>query len=252
MRQQLWENPELMPKSSDPLRHSPIMGVFLTNADVDHTAGLLNLRESQNFNLYATKRVLDVLANNSIFRVLNPKFVKRHPIELNKPVNLKYTNDENSGIKVIPFSVPGKVALWLEDESKGTNFGSVEEDTIALEVIDSNNKTKFFYMPACASMPEWLKKKIKNCNLIFFDGTLWTDEEMIIEKVGIKTGTRMGHISMSDSEGSIESFKHLNVKRKIFIHINTTNPALIENSKERKQASKEGWEIAFDGMEIEI
>ena len=252
LRQQLWNNPALMPKPEDPLRYSPIMGVFLTNADVDHTAGLMNLRESESFNLYGTQRVLNVLENNSIFRVLNPKFVKRKPIKLNEPVELQYSNGENSGITVIPFAVPGKVALWLEDESKGSNFGSVEEDTIALEVKGLEGKTEFFYIPGCANMPGWLKDRINNSNLVLFDGTLWTDDEMIKEKVGIKTGKRMGHISMSGSDGSLENFKNLTIKRKIFIHINTTNPALLENSEERKIANEAGWEIAYDTMEIEL
>src|SRR6056300_865974 len=107
LRQQLWNNPELMPSPEDPLRYSPIMGVLLTNADVDHTAGLINLRELQ---------------SNTIFNVLNPKFVKRNPIKLNEPIPLKYTDDQESGITVTPFAVPGKVALWLEDESKGSDF----------------------------------------------------------------------------------------------------------------------------------
>jgi len=252
LRHQLWNNPILMPQSSDPLRYSPIMGVLLTNADVDHTAGLINLRESQNFNLYGTERVLSVLENNSIFNVLNPKFVKRKPIKLDEPINLEYSNGEDSGITVIPFAVPGKVALWLEDESKGPNFGSVDEDTIALEVKNDQGKTEFFYIPGCANVPEWLKKRINNSNLILFDGTLWTDDEMIREKVGIKTGKRMGHISMHGSEGSIESFKNIKIKRKIFIHINTTNPALLENSDERKIANEAGWEIAYDNMELKI
>ena len=252
LRQQLWNNPILMPKPSDPLRYSPIMGVLLTNADVDHTAGLINLRESQSFNLYGTERVLSVLENNSIFNVLNPKFVKRKPIKLDEPINLEYKDGEASGITVIPFAVPGKVALWLEDESKGPNFGSVEEDTIALEVKNAQGKTEFFYIPGCANIPEWLKKRINNSNLILFDGTLWTDDEMIKEKVGVKTGKRMGHISMHGSEGSIESFKNIKIKRKIFIHINTTNPALLENSDERKFANEAGWEIAYDNMELKI
>ena len=251
LRQQLWNNKELMPSPDDPLRYSPIMGVVLTNADVDHTAGLINLRESQKFNLYATKRVLNVLGENSIFNVLNPKFVNRIPVELNNKFELVYTDNNSSGIKVKPFAVPGKVALWLEDETKGKNFGSVEEDTIALEVSDSKGK-KFFYIPACASIPDWLLEKLDNSELIFFDGTLWQDDEMIKENVGIKTGKRMGHISMSDSEGSIEVLKKINVKRKIFIHINTTNPALLETSEERKVANANGWEIAYDSMEIEL
>ncbi len=251
LRQQLWDNPELMPSPDDPLRYSPIMGVILTNADVDHTAGLINLRESQKFNLYGTKRVLDVIGKNSIFNVLNPKFVKRLPIELDSVFKLNDTEDNFSGISIKPFSVPGKVALWLEDESRGKNFGSVEEDTIALEVTDVNNK-KFFYIPACASIPEWLLTKLDNSELVFFDGTLWQDDEMIKQNVGIKTGKRMGHISMSGKEGSIEILNKINVKRKVFIHINTTNPSLLEDSDERKIANENGWEIAYDTMEIKL
>ncbi len=250
LRQQLWCNPELMPNSDDPLRYSPIMGVVLTNADVDHTAGLINLRESQKFSLYATKRVLDVLGKNTIFNVLNPKFVNRIPIMLNNSFKLNDTENNFSGISVTPFSVPGKVALWLEDEKKGNNFGSVEEDTIALEVSDGNNK--FYYIPACASIPEWLLEKLDNSALVFFDGTLWQDDEMIIQNVGIKTGKRMGHISMSGENGSIESLNKIKINRKIFIHINTTNPALLEDSKERAVANKNGWEIAYDTMEIKL
>ena len=251
LRQQLWDNPELMPSPDDPLRYSPIMGVILTNADVDHTAGLINLRESQRFNLYATNRVLEVIGKNSIFNVLNPKFVKKLPIELESILKLNDTEDNFSGISIKPFSVPGKVALWLEDESKGKNFGSVEEDTIALEVTDVNNK-KFFYIPACASIPEWLLTKLDNSELIFFDGTLWQDDEMLKQNVGIKTGKRMGHISMSGEEGSIEILNKINVKRKVFIHINTTNPSLLEDSDERKIANENGWEIAYDTMEIKL
>ena len=251
LRQQLWNNHELMPAEGDPLRYSPIMGVVLTNADVDHTAGLINLRESQKFNLYATKRVLDVLGKNSIFNVLNPKFVNRIPIELENIVKLIYTDDSFSGIMVKPFSVPGKVALWLEDENKGENFGSVEEDTIALEITNNEGK-RFFYIPACAHVPDWLLEKLENSELIFFDGTLWQDDEMIKENVGVKTGKRMGHISMSGIDGSIETFKKINIKRKVFIHINTTNPALLENSSERMLATENGWEIAYDNMEITL
>jgi len=252
IRQQIWNNPELMPKTTDSLRYSPIMGVCLTNADVDHTAGLLSLRESQSFNLYATKRVINILEKNAIFNILNPKFVKKRPLNLNKNQTLYYPNGKSSGISIIPFSVPGKVALWLEDESKGPNFGSVDEDTIALEIIDLNTNKSFFYIPGCASMPAWLKNKISDSNLLFFDGTLWHDKEMIKEKIGTKTGNRMGHMSMSGEEGTLETLKNLNIKRKIFIHINTTNPALLENSIERKIVGKFNWEIAYDNMEISL
>ena len=251
LRQQLWNNPELMPSEDDPLRYSPIMGVVLTNADVDHIAGLINLRESQPFNLYATKRVLEVIKNNNVFNVLNPKFVNRIPIKLQEYVELLYNNGEKSKIVIKPFSVPGKVALWLEDDHKGPDLGSVEEDTIALEIKVDDRKT-FFYIPGCASVPDWLKNKISGSDVLMFDGTLWTDDEMIKDNVGIKTGKRMGHISIEGIDGSLKRLDDINVGKKVFIHINTTNPVLLENSKERKIANQHGWEIAYDNMELEL
>lgn len=250
LRKQINDNPILHPKKD--LRHSPIQGAVLTNADVDHVAGLLNLRESQPLRIYATQRVLDVLAANSIFNVLNPKFVSREVMKLNEPLDLHKADGTPAGITVIPFAVPGKVALWLEDESKGANFGSVEEDTIALEVKDSSGETRFFYIPGCAEMTEQLAERLRGAPLVFFDGTLWTDDEMIRDGVGVKTGKRMGHMSVSDPDGTIAAFEDLDVKRKIFIHINTTNPILLNNSEERRAVEAAGWEVSYDGMKIEV
>lgn len=250
LRKQINDNEILHPKHD--LRHSPIQGAVLTNADVDHVAGLLNLRESQPLRIYGTQRVLDVLAANTIFNVLNPKFVKREAMKLEQPLELQKTDDSPAGITVIPFAVPGKVALWLEDASKGDNFGSVEEDTIALEVRDSDNNLCFFYVPACAKMTPELEDRLRGASLVFFDGTLWTDDEMVRDGVGVKTGKRMGHMSNADPDGSIAALKDLDIKRKIFIHINTTNPVLLDDSKERKQAEAAGWEVSYDGMQLEV
>ena len=164
LRQQINDNDILHPKKD--LRHSPIMGAVLTNADVDHVAGLLNLRESQPLRIYATQRVLGVLQANSIFNVLNPKFVSREQIVLNEPLDLLKPDGSSMDIRVTPFAVPGKVALWLEDESKGKNFGSVDEDTIALYVEDTNNGKSFYYMPACARVMPELAEKISGADLI--------------------------------------------------------------------------------------
>ena len=248
--QQIWDNNILHP--SKDLRHSPINGAVLTNADVDHVAGLLNLRESQPLNIYATQRVLDVLAANSIFNVLNPKFVNRRAMELDQSLELEKPDGSSMGIRIIPFAVPGKVALWLEDKSKGDNFGSVDEDTIALEVEDMNSGARFYYMPACARMTDELAQRIHGADLVFFDGTLWVDDEMIRDGVGIKTGQRMGHMSVSGDDGTIAALKDLEIKRKVFIHINTTNPILLDDSEERKIVEDSGWEVSYDGMEIAI
>ncbi len=250
LRQQIYDNDILHPSGA--LRASPIKAVVLTNADVDHVAGLLNLRESQPFNLYATPRVQSVLNANTIFNVLNPKFVNRHPMALNEELNLTRTDGGSLGITIVPFAVPGKVALWLEDEQQGENFGTVDEDTIALEVKDQNGVTKFYYMPACARMTDELATRIGDAELVFFDGTLWVDDEMIRESVGVKTGKRMGHMSVSGEDGALAALADLGIKRKIFIHINTTNPILIEDTEERKVVASQGWEVSYDRMEIEV
>ena len=119
---QILKNEQMHPQKD--LRHSPISGVVLTNGDVDHVAGLLTLRERQNLSVYAHRRVHSVLKENSIFNVLNPDFVDRREMLMNQKFELKNKENVGSGIEVEAFEVPGKIALWLEDESKGDNFGT--------------------------------------------------------------------------------------------------------------------------------
>ena len=251
LRQQINDNKALQPKTG--IRHSPILGAFITNGDIDHIAGLLNLRESHPLSLYATKKVLGILNSNTVFNVLNPEFVERREVSLNQTISLEDKEKNSTGIEVEVFPVPGKIALFLEDKTKGDNFGTDEEDTIGLKIIDTKSKKFFFYLPACAEITDELKNKFKGAPLCFFDGTLWTDDEMLEANVGVKkTGQRMGHMSMSGTKGTIEIFKNLDVKKKIFIHINTTNPALLEDSDERKKINEEGWEVSYDGMEVNV
>ncbi|MGH8610988.1 MAG: pyrroloquinoline quinone biosynthesis protein PqqB [Gammaproteobacteria bacterium] len=250
LRQQIDQNSILHPKQG--LRDSPIKAVVLTNADVDHVAGLLSLREAQPLRIYATQRIVQVLQANSIFNVLNPEYVRRQTMVLEKSVAILAPAGTDTGIRVVPFSVPGKVALWLENPGRGPDFGTVKEDTIALEVRDSLDEIKFFYVPACAEMTSELRERLRGALLVLFDGTLWRDDEMIVSGVGIKTGKRMGHMSASGDDGTLAQFRDLDVVRKVFIHINTTNPILLEDSKERAVVNAAGWEVAWDGMDIQI
>ena len=251
LRQQINDNVALQPKTG--IRHSPILGAFITNGDIDHIAGLLNLRESHPLSIYATKKVLNILNSNTVFNVLNPKFVERREVSLNQTILLMDKNNNSTGIEVEVFPVPGKVALFLEDDKKGNNFGTDEEDTIGLKIIDTNTKKFFYYLPACAEVTDDIKNRLMGAPMVLFDGTLWTDDEMLNTNVGVKkTGQRMGHMSMSGDKGTIEIFKSLDVKKKVFIHINTTNPALLEDSEERKKINEEGWEVSYDGMEINL
>jgi pyrroloquinoline quinone biosynthesis protein B len=233
-------------------RGTPIAAALLTNADIDHVTGLLTLRESQPFALYATARVHGVLAANPVFQVLNPALVERRAMALGEPFHPAGPGDEPLGLEVEVFAVPGKVALYLEDETAGPDLGSVPEDTVAVRITDVRTGNHFFYMPGCATVPDWLADRLRGAPLVFFDGTTWSDDEMARTGTGVKTARRMGHMAMSGPDGSLMAFEGLNVGRKVYIHLNNTNPVLLEDSAERRSVEAAGWDVAYDGMELSV
>lgn len=249
LRQQIVDNPKLHPRHD--LRDSPIAGIILTNGDVDAVAGLLHLRESQRFTIYGHDRVMAMLRENSIFNVLNSDLVKRQSVDLETPFSLRLPDGTDSGIEIVAFAVSGKVALYLEKEADAQHgFGSAAGDTLGLHVRNRANGAHFFYLTACAAMTPELADRVSGAPLVFFDGTLWRDDEMITAGLGHKTGQRMGHMSMSGTDGAIATFADLGVGRKLFLHINNSNPALLPDSVERAELNQAGWEIPRDGTEI--
>lgn len=251
LRQQINETPELWPDADGPMRQSPIKSVVLTNGDVDHIIGLVNLREGQPFSLYASDRVLATINSNSVFNILNPEKVERIELAIDEPTALSGAGVD-LGLTIEAFDVPGKVALYLEDASKGDNFGTEKGDTIGLKVTETATGKSFFYIPGCAAVDGPLAERIRGAELIFLDGTLYTDDEMLVQGLMPKTGARMGHISMSGPDGSVAALEPLDINRKIFVHINNSNPTLDDNSPERKAVEKAGWEVGFDGMEVRL
>lgn len=249
LRAQINATPALHP--SDGIRSSPLAAAVLTNADIDHVTGLLSLREMQPFAVYATPRVHGVLAGNPVFQVLNPGLVPRRAMTLGEPFRPAAADGTPLGLEVEAFAVPGKVALYLEDEA-APGFGSVPEDTVALRIGDPRTGAALFYIPGCAALPAWLADRLRGADLVLFDGTTWTDDEMERAGTGTKTAARMGHMPMSGGGGSIAAFDGLGVARKVYIHINNTNPVLLEDTPERRAAEAAGWEIAFDGMELSL
>lgn len=248
LRLQIEATAALHPRAG--LRSSPIAGVLVPGGDVDAVAGLLHLRERHRFSVYAPPRVLAVIAANPIFHVLAPDCVQRVELPLDRRIELAGTAG-SSGMAVIAFAVPAKVPLYLE--TAGQDPGIAEEgDAVGLQIIDSVTGKSFFFIPGCAVMTDPLRRRLTGSELVFFDGTLWRDDEMIRLGVGDKTGRRMGHISMSGDDGAIAAFRDLGVKRRIFIHINNSNPALLDDSPERQLAEAAGWEIAYDGMEVRL
>jgi len=251
LRQQINATPELQPDRNGPPRNSPIKAVVLSNGDVDAVAGLLCLREGQPFTVYGSARVLDVLAENSIFDVLNPDLVKRKTMELGKAFAVEGPSGP-VGLTVEAFDVPGKIPLYLEDEEKGTggSFGTEEGDTVGLKVTEDKTGKYFFFIPGCSGLDDDLRARLKGAPLLFFDGTLYTNDEMIEQGLMEKTGDRIGHMNMSGPKGTVAQMASLDIARKIFIHINNSNPALRDDSPERAAVEAAGWEVSYDGMEV--
>jgi pyrroloquinoline quinone biosynthesis protein B len=237
IRQQLSQTPALYPTD---LRKLPLTSVLVTNGDIDHVAGLLTLREMQPFSLFATRGIQEVLAANPIFDALNADVVTRTDIALDEPFELA------PDLTATLFAVPGKVPLYMEGETVETDL--MGEQTVG--VVLENGDTTAFYIPGCARLNDDLRARLHGADMVFFDGTLWRDDEMVRAGLGQKTGKRMGHMSMSGPDGSIAAFAGIDIGKKVFVHMNNTNPVLRPDSGEKAEAQAAGWIIGQDGMEI--
>jgi pyrroloquinoline quinone biosynthesis protein B len=250
LRQQVIATPQLHPRAGQ-LRHSPISGVILTNGEIDAVAGLLSMREGSPFTIYAHQRVLAILKSNSIFNVLGENNVRRQAIEVDAPFEPVLPDGSPSGIEVLPFQVPGKGAWYLEGNAHPAGQDSAG-DTLGLRFKDKASGRYFYFLAACARITDDLKSRLAGASLVFFDGTVWRDDELIAAGLGNKTGQGMGHISMSGERGAIAGLAGLDIGRKLFLHINNSNPALLHGSAERKIAEQAGWQIPADGTEITL
>jgi pyrroloquinoline quinone biosynthesis protein B len=248
LRQQLIATPQLHPGQGR-LRHSPVAGVILTNGEIDAIAGLLSMREGSPFTIYAHAKVLAILKANSIFDVLSERNVRREPIEIDAAFEPLLPDGGRSGMEILPFTVPGKSAWYLEGKAHpGGTAG--DGDTLGLRIRDKATNKHLYFIAACADVTDELKHRLAGAPLVFFDGTVWRDDEMIAQGLSSKTGKGMGHIAMSGQSGAIENLAGLDIDRKIFLHINNSNPALLTGSAERKALEHAGWQIPADGTEI--
>lgn len=250
LRQQVTDTPQLHPRKGA-LRHSPIAGVILTNGEVDAVAGLLSMREGSPFTVYAHQRVLAILKANSIFNVLSDKNVKREAVEIDRSFALRLQDGTASGLEVLPFTVPGKGAWYLEGQAHPAGADG-DGDTLGLRISESASGKHFYFIAACARVTPELKARISRAPLLFFDGTVWRDDELVAAGLGQKTGQSMGHIAMSGEDGAIASLADAGIGQKFFLHINNSNPALLRDSTERAALTTTGWKIPHNGMEITL
>jgi len=232
--------PDLLPTSS--VRGSAIDAVLLSDAELDHITGLLSLREAQPVRLYCTSRVFDwVFASNPIFSALN------------QPERFRVTMVENRKVETIgcglgfeAIFVGGKIPTYVKTPAANRDGAAV-----AYKVIDSRADSSILYVPAIKEIDERFIAAAAQCDCLMLDGSFWSENEMAFRGAGTRTASTMGHIPISGPAGSLARLSHLPI-RKIYTHMNNTNPILDEASAERREVEKAGWEVAEDGMDFTV
>jgi pyrroloquinoline quinone biosynthesis protein B len=233
LRQQLSQSPVLHPRGET--RGSPIKAVVLTGAEIDQATGLLSLREREPFAIYATAATLAAIAGNTMFSALDQ--VTRHAVVPGEDIALP------GGVTAQLFMVPGKVPLYLEGENPETAMESAAN--VGVEIAAGG--ARLLFIPGAAGVTTAMRERMARADVLFFDGTLYRDDEMIVSGTGSKTGRRMGHMPI---ESETLAALARTPARRIFVHINNTNPILVDGSPERLAVERAGWEVAEDGMEI--
>jgi pyrroloquinoline quinone biosynthesis protein B len=247
LRSQIESCVELRPRNGS--RSSPIAGVILAGADLDHTLGLLLLRELQPLHVYATESVTKVLRDdNSMFRMLNrvPDQVRWQAIKSPESFRLQTITGENAGIRCFPIPLSSRYPAYVHDFVPETN-----EAVLGL-ILASDSGKRVAYFPNVAEISTDMLKHLDNVDLLLFDGTFYTDDELIRAQGSGQRAREMGHIPVSGADGSLQQLAALTRPRKMYIHINNTNPMLNEASDEYKAIREAGWELAEDGWEITL
>lgn len=232
---QIRATPALHPRGA--LRGSPIDAVVLTGAEIDQIAGLLSLRESSAFTLYATPASHAAVAANAMYGAM--AMMARRAVNPGERFML------TGGIEATLFMVPGKLPLYLEGQAPELDTESAANVGVELQ----REGACMVFVPGTAAVTPAMRERFARADVVLFDGTLFTDDEMIRMQTGQKTGRRMGHMQIDGDRGSLQALAGLSARR-IFVHINNTNPVLIDGSAERRKIENAGWQLAEDGMEI--
>ena len=246
LRVQIDATPELWPSHANGVRHSPIRDLILTGAEVDQALGLLLLREFHRFRVHATASVRRILTeDNSIFQVL-ARFegqVIWNDLPLDQP-----SSAGGARLEIVPSSAgfPGFVSASRSSELNPA------EAAIGLLISPCTGGRTLAFLPGTASVSDALLERLQSCDVLLFDGTFWSDDEPSHIPGITRSARQMGHLPISGPGGSLDRLSTLSRTRKVFIHINNTNPILDESSPERKAVSDAGWEVAWDGMEMTL
>lgn len=241
---QLAANPALQPARA--VRDTGLSAIILVDSQIDHTAGLFMLREGRPLEIYCTASVYeDLVAGNPIFKVLASYCsVNWHRISIEQDGRFAIPTINGIRFKAIP--VASKAPPFSPHRDR-----PIAGDNIGL-MVEASDGSSVFYAPGLASIDGRIDGCMDSAACLLVDGTFWTDDEMIRQGVGHKRGIEMGHLAQSGPAGMIEVLRKRPGARRILIHINNTNPILDEDSNERRELEREGIEVAYDGMEIEL
>ncbi len=255
LRAQIEATSELHPRAQsggEIARQSPIAGVVLANADLDHVLGLLLLRELQPLCIHATASVRRILReDNTMFGMLErvAKQASWKDFTPGESFPLLGPEADDSGLRGRAVSLgihfPAYVSATRQAEL------APRESSLGL-LIDSASGKRLAYMPAVPEIDDALLKEFESADLLFFDGTFWSDDELIRTQGSGSTARQMGHVPVSAAEGSLKKLAGLRRPRKIYLHINNTNPMLDESGPEYRQVREAGWEIAEDGWQFDL
>jgi pyrroloquinoline quinone biosynthesis protein B len=231
-------------------RHTPIAGILLTNGDLDHCLGLLCLRESQPLTVYATDAVRrGFVEDNTLYATLQrfPGQVSWQRLTPGDPQPLTGSGGRTARITVEAIAVAGQPPLHLRERATPSR-----EDNIALKLTDERSGATLCYMSGVAAATEQLLAAVADASAIFFDGTFWSSDELIRLGLGSRRAEEMAHWPIGGPAGSLRALVGIARGRRIYIHINNTNPILREDSPEYREVTAAGWEVAHDGLEVEI
>jgi len=231
-------------------RHSPLAGVVLTNGDLDHCLGLFSLRESQPLVVYATEAVRrGVAEHNAFYRTLE-RFegqVRWRRLECDLEIDLSLADGRPSGLSLRASAAPGKQPIHLEALGPAT-----PEANVGLRIREQGTGRTLAYVPGAGGIDEAVDRLIASVDCVFFDGTFWSETELIELGLGTKRARDMAHLPIGGENGSLARLAGLRAPRRFFIHVNNTNPILREDSPEARTVEAAGWGVAQDGMELEL
>jgi pyrroloquinoline quinone biosynthesis protein B len=224
----------------------PVEGVVTTDAELDHTLGITLLREAGQLQLYATTAVRAILERDSRILPVTQAFAKVEVTEmpLDDRVSLRYRDGASSGISVQPFTVPAGPPRFASRTDVG--------HTVGLIVSDESTGGTCAFVPGCGDLDQALLERLGATDLLLFDGTFWTDDELVTLGISGRSARDMDHLPVSGAGGSLNRLSSLSRPRKVYTHINNTNPMLLEVSLERATVKRAGFEVGADGMSFTV